>query len=200
MEQTARNHSKNRQNQFEKLGETAARIAVRTCNGSYQAAKRKRSRMLGLLFSSAQPFPRSALLHLIQVCTCSRQTAMQHGFRKGIASAALADQGMPVPAENVLLPALNNRQHGWKEAEYWNQRNHILWLEQRLYQSLTKDMQQVLSAYLEAEDDLCCMESKCAYFCGWQAGCITALARNPRSAAGSSSHSLFLARYYGFSA
>ncbi len=199
MEQTARNHSKNRQNQFQKLGETAAQIAVRCCDGSYQAAQRQRSRMLGLLFASVQPFSRSALLHLIQVCACSRQTAMQHGFRKGIASAALADKGLAVPADRVTLPALNSRQHGWEEAEYWNQRNHILWLEQRLNRSLSNEMQQVLSAYLEAEDDLCCMESRCAYYSGWQAGCLTALARNPSSAACHSSHSLFLSRYYGFS-
>ena len=195
MEQTARKQFIENSN-FHHLYKTASRLAAQCCNNSYQRACRQRSRMLAILYGHSDEFAISVLLHLVQVCYCSRKNAVTYGFQQGIHSAAYADLGLPISYLDAFLPALSNRHYCSEIPEYWNQRNHILALEKRLSKSLSPELQQIVSAYLEAEDDLLTAESHCAYFAGWQAGKLSALSRNPFSPITSSSHSLFLARYY----
>lgn len=194
MEQIARKQISKPSN-FQHLYQTASRLAAKHCNGSYQQARRQRSRMLAILYANQQ-VSRSALLHLVQVCACSRKTAVSYGFQQGIRSAAYANQGITISHFDAFLPALCSRQKGSEDAEYWNQRGHILSLENNMKKSLSPTLQNVLSAYLEAEDDLLTAESHCGYMAGWQAGSLTAMARNPLSPISSTSHNLFLSRYF----
>ena len=198
MEQIARKQIDTCYHNLCHLHKTASRLAAQHCNGSYQKAQKQRSRMLALLYSKCCNAPPSGLLHLIQVCSCSRKTAVSHGFSQGLHSASLADKGKEIDPLSMFLPALSNRHLNWQAPDYWNQRSHIFALEQYLCQSLPEDIQKVLSTYLEAEDDLMCAESHCAYFAGWQAGCMTALFRNPNSLVKKSNHSSDLSFYYDF--
>lgn len=198
MEQIARKQIGTSYLNLSHLNKTTSRLAAQHCNGSYQTAQLQRSRMLAILYSKYCNTPPSGLLHLIQVCACSRKTAVSYGFSQGLHSASLADKGKEIDPSVIFLPALSNRHLNWQAPEYWNQRNHILALEQYLSQSLPEDIQAILSAYLEAEDDLLCAESHCAYFAGWQAGYMSALFRNANSLVTQSSHSLVLSRYYQF--
>lgn len=183
-------------NNFHHLYKTASRLAAQYCNNSYQRAFHQRSRMLAILYGHSNEFAISILLHLVQICYCSRKNAVTYGFQQGIRSATYADLGLPISYLDAFLPALSNTQYRSEIPEYWNQRNHILSLEKRLSKNLSLELQQIVSVYLEAEDDLLTIESHCAYFSGWQAGKISALSRNPFSPITSSSHNLFLARYY----